>query len=100
MYVTSRRLLTVCNLCKQCNVFVADIHSHFPKAMSATMGKLEDLAKKLEGIDKQVYLQQPTGESVEELSKLKDAFAKVCSVTSKYRQFKCLSFPLSIIPHL
>lgn len=67
--------------------------------MSATMGKLEDLAKKLEEIDKQVYLQQPTGESVEELSKLKDAFAKVRSVTSKYRQFKCLAFPLSIIPH-
>ena len=68
--------------------------------MSATMGKLEDLAKTLEEIDKQVHSQQPSGESVEELSKLKDAFAEVCSVTTKYRQFKCLSFPLSIIPHL
>lgn len=63
--------------------------------MSATMGKLEDLAKKLEEIDKQVHSQEPTGESVAELSKLKDAIAKVCSVTSKYRQFKCLSFPFS-----
>ena len=55
--------------------------------MSATMGKLEDLAKKLEEIDKQVHSQQPSGEYVEELSKLKDAFAEVRSVTTKYRQF-------------
>lgn len=83
----SRLPVYVYILCTLCHLFiVADIHSHFLKAMSATMGKLEDLAKKLEEIDKQVHSQQSMGESVEELSKLKEAFAEVRSVTSTYIQ--------------
>ena len=44
------------------------------------MSRLEILADKLEELHKGLQLGQPLGETVEELSKFKDAFAEVRTV--------------------
>ena len=44
------------------------------------MSRLETLAKKLEELREGLQLEQPLGETIEELSKFKEAFAEVHTV--------------------